>query len=186
MKEFTIKQIADELNITKPTVRKYLRQLKIEPIRVEANRLLYSAEAANSIAAEVGSSFLFETEISENQTEKIGNETEISENQNGKTENKTENSENKTEISENGEAFASVLALLREEIAKKDKEIAELKAENQKKDERIDNYIAEIIKMSGNAQYITAADKTAAIMDKSQLQQDNSKTVNKKWYQFWK
>lgn len=182
MKEFTVKQIADELHITKPTVRKYLKQLKIEPIRKEVNRLLYSGEAANSIAAAVGSSFLFELEKSENRAENSETETENSK----KPLEEAENFAEKREETENNVAFDSILVMLREEIAKKDKEIAELKAENQKKDERIDNYIAEIIKMSGNAQYITAADKTAAIMDKSQLQNDNSKTVNKKWYQFWK
>lgn len=175
MKEFTIKQIADELNITKPTVRKYLRQLKIEPIRKEVNRLLYSGEAANSIAAAVGSSFLFELENSENsEVENLKNPFE-----------KAEKPTEKREKTENNAAFDSILVMLREEIEKKDKEIAELKTQIQKKDERIDKYIEEIISMSGKAQYITAADKTATMIEKKQ-QLDNSKTVNKRWFQFWK
>jgi len=173
MKDYTVKQIADLLKVSKTTVQKYIKAAAIKYDYVEYNKQFYSYEKAKGIIKGIRENFDFSALDTENQVENSTTKTENQvENSTTKTENsqeKTENSPPKTENSTTEQDTTNrMLDMLQKEIEKKDQEIKDLR-------EKLDKAYDRIADMADKAQYITAADKTALIMDKKQQQEEVEK-----------
>lgn len=169
MKDYTVKQIADLLKVSKTTVQKYIKAAAIKYDYVEYNKQFYSYEKAKGIIKGIRENFDFSALDTENQVEnsttKTENQTENSTTKAENSQEKTENSTTKTENSTTGQDTTSrMLDMLQKEIEKKDQEIKDLR-------EKLDKAYDRIADMADKAQYITAADKTALIMDKKQQQE---------------
>lgn len=120
-KEITIKSLADELNISKPTVSKIMRDLGITPKKVLQKFVLSEDEAERIKRSFLG---LEDSKNSQsetaNQTEKTANKTENTE----KTENQIpQNSENTPQIVE---ILKKTNELLVKQLEIKDKQIESL------------------------------------------------------------
>ena len=60
MKEFTVKEIADLLEVSKPTVQKAITEASIDPVRIEKNKYrMYSYADTVAIIKAVKSDFDF-------------------------------------------------------------------------------------------------------------------------------
>ena len=137
--EYTVKEIADLLQVSKTTVQKVIKANNIVYDYVSKNKQYYSYEKAKQIIGLLRKDFDF-TKLEISQT---------------KLENKIENS--KTDI----DTVNRMLDMLQQEIEKKDKTIQDLQ-------NKLDKAYTQITDLATKAQYITAADKTAQIMDKQQ------------------
>lgn len=137
--EYTVKEIADTLEVSKTTVQKVIKANNIVYDYVSKNRQYYNYEKTKQIIGLLRADFDFS---------KL-------ENSPTKTENQTENSP--TDIV----TINRMLDMLQQEIEKKDKTIQDLQ-------DKLDKAYTQITDLATKAQYITAADKTAQIMDKQQ------------------
>lgn len=163
-KSYTVKDIADILKISKPTVRKYLSELS-EKVKkdnyYEYNRLYISENCFKEIEKIIGKS--------ENSIEKAENNIGNLEDNIGKVKNNTENSENSTGKLEN--ALEQQITFLSEQIKEKDKQLAE-------KDKQIDALTTALNNAQENNKSLTdalvaaqtlhaATIQTTALVDKS-------------------
>ena len=136
MKEkWTVRDIAERCQCSKPTVRTTAKSLGLEPIEKEKNRVLYSQESADSIFFAIVSKSKKELHKSENgkEVENEKNRTESAESGDNRlfqAESESENkSENKSESKmENGKYedfpfWERELEFLREQIKIKDEQI---------------------------------------------------------------
>ena len=163
MAEYTTKQIADLLDVSKPTVQKVINAKGIEASRIEKNKFrYYSAEQAEVIIREIKEDFDFSI-LSEStaNTEKVCNDT-------AKVIDKPPTD---TEI------ISRMLDMMKDEMAKKDREL-------ERKDKQIESLQADLKEaykqigtLAGQASYITAADKTAQIMDMKQAAAGNEEPI---------
>lgn len=163
-KSYTVKDIADILKISKPTVRKYLSELSEEVKKdnyYEYNRLYISENCFKEIEKIIGKS--------ENNIEKAENNTGNLEDNIGKVKNNTENSENSAGKLEN--ALEQQITFLSEQIKEKDKQLAE-------KDKQIDALTTALNNAQENNKSLTdalvaaqtlhaATIQTTALVDKS-------------------
>ena len=162
--EYTVKEIADLLQVSKTTVQKTIKVNNIIYDYISKNKQYYSYEKAKQIIGLLRKDFDFsklensqtklENQIENSKTETENSQTKI-ENSQTKTENQVENS--KTDI----DTVNRMLDMLQQEIEKKDKTIQDLQ-------NKLDKAYTQITDLATKAQYITAADKTAQIMDKQQ------------------
>ena len=176
MKDFTVKDIADLLKVSKTTVQKYIKTASIQYDYIERNKQFYGPEKAKEIIKSIKPEFDLselgfansqeETENSKTETENSKTETENSKEKLEKSQTESENSQEKTANSEiSADATQRMLDMLQQEIEKKDKMITDLQ-------EKLDKAYDKIADMADKAQYITAADKTAQLMDKQQKKED--------------
>ena len=155
--EYTVKEIADLLQVSKTTVQKTIKANNIIYDYISKNKQYYSYDSTKQIIGLLRKDFDF-SKLENSQT-KLENQIENSqtkiENSETKTENQVENS--KTDI----DTVNRMLDMLQQEIEKKDKTIQDLQ-------NKLDKAYTQITDLATKAQYITAADKTAQIMDKQQ------------------
>lgn len=182
MKFYSVKEIADLVGVSKPTVAKQIKEAMIDCDEVHKGKQLYNLEHTKQIISRVNPFFDLES-ISElgEAAQNAANEREAAQNQPPNAEKQAEISTKDSQTAEKVEA--EIVALLRSELERKNKEIDELKAQLIVKDERIDRLYQKIEEYSDKAMFITAADKTAVIMDKSQPPKEDTK---KHWFTFWK
>ena len=169
--KYTVKELSELLKVSKPTVQRAIKELKIEPVEIVKNKFRYYSQqdAENIVKAVIGEDDLNFSQFfatSEN-TETPQNVSQNTENepqnvsQSGRTHRNTEN------ISNDNEAIKTMLSMLQKEIEKKDQMINDLQ-------NRLDNAYIKIADMADKAQYIAAADKTVLLMDKKQQMDDDS------------
>ena len=84
-----------------------------------------------------------------------------SDNQVDKNDNRADNQVDNSKPSVESEAFLMLLEMMKQEIAKKDDEIKDLR-------DKLDHAYSRIGELAEQAHYITAADKTAQIMEKQE------------------
>lgn len=162
MKDFTVKDIADLLKVSKTTVQKYIKAASIQYDYIERNKQFYGPEKAKEIIKSIKPEF----DLSELGFANSQEETENSKEKLEKSQTESENSQEKTANSEiSADATQRMLDMLQQEIEKKDKMITDLQ-------EKLDKAYDKIADMADKAQYITAADKTAQLMDKQQKKED--------------
>ena len=216
MKFYTVKEIADILNVSKTTIQKAIKAANIEYDKIEKNRQYYCIDKTKQIIIKINKNFNydalqedFKTENSptetENQIENSPTETENQiENSKTKTENQIENSKTKSENSptetENSKTIDKALEILENQLEEKDNTIKDLQEKLAAAYSQISEQSRTIADLATKAQYITAADKTAQIMDKQQKEKENktsaandiiqydesNKYKKKKWFEFWK
>ena len=203
MKFYTVKEIADILGVSKTTVQKAIKAAAIECDKVEKNRQYYSLEKTKQIIIKANKDFDLDTlqvglEV-ENSPTKTENQTEnsqiLTENSPTKTENQTENSP----------TIDKALEILEKQLDEKNSTIKDLQEKLAAAYSQISEQSKTIADLATKAQYITAADKTAQIMDKQQKQEEMKASAaatdivqtepqeeqpkpqkEKKWFEFWK
>ena len=206
MKFYTVKEIADILGVSKTTVQKAIKAAAIEFDKVEKNRQYYSFEKTKQIIAKVNKDFDLGTlqvglEV-ENSPTKTENQTENSQ---ILTENSPTESENSKTQTENSPTIEKALEILEKQLDEKDSTIKDLQEKLAAAYSQISEQSKTIADLATKAQYITAADKTAQIMDKQQKQEEMKASAaaadivqtepqeeqpklqkEKKWFEFWK
>ena len=173
MKFYTVKEIADILGVSKTTVQKAIKAAAIEFDKVEKNRQYYSFEKTKQIIVKVNKDFDLGTlqvglEV-ENSPTKTENQTENSQ---ILTENSPTESENSKTQTENSPTIEKALKILEKQLDEKDSTIKDLQEKLAAAYSQISEQSKTIADLATKAQYITAADKTAQIMDKQQKQEE--------------
>ena len=206
MKFYTVKEIADILGVSKTTVQKAIKAAAIEFDKVEKNRQYYSFEKTKQIIIKANKDFDLDTlqvglEV-ENSPTKTENQTENSQ---ILTENSPTESENSKTQTENSPTIEKALEILEKQLDEKDSTIKDLQEKLAAAYSQISEQSKTIADLATKAQYITAADKTAQIMDKQQKQEEMKASAaaadieqtepqeeqpkpqkEKKWFEFWK
>jgi len=200
MKYYTMKDIADTLKVSKTTVRKAIKAAAIDYDKVESNKYFYSIDKTKQIIKNINSDFDLrglqsdlETENSETKFANSQTETAIL-TANSQTE--TENSETKFANSqtetENSKTIEVALNILEKQLNEKDNTIKDLQEKLAAAYTQIGEQSKTIADLAAKAQYITAADKTAQLLDKQENNQEETKQdikevkEKKKWFEFWK
>ena len=200
MKYYTMKDIADILKVSKTTVRKAIKAAAIDYDKVESNKYFYSIDKTKQIIKNINSDFDLrglqsdlETENSETKFANSQTETEIlTANSQTETENsKTEFANSQTET-ENSKTIEVALNILEKQLNEKDNTIKDLQEKLAAAYTQIGEQSKTIADLAAKAQYITAADKTAQLLDKQENNQEETKQdikevkEKKKWFEFWK
>lgn len=165
MEEYTIKQIAELLGVSKPTVQKKIKELAVEPERKENNnRAFYSYADTIAVIRAIKPNYDFSLLPSlgakpQNETAKPQNEAQNT----AKPQNIAQNLENETAKPQNEELefLKRALSIIEAQLAEKDKQLAV-------KDEQIkdlNNRLAEAYQITRGQQYIAAADKTTELLE---------------------
>ena len=165
MIEFTTKQLAELVGVSKPTIQKAINDLNIQPERTDnTNRGYYSHSSAVSIIKKVKPNYdisLLDTfgEKPQNETEKPQNEPQETE----KPQNFSQNLESETAKPQNEqlELLRRAFSVLEAQLVEKDKQLAEKDKQIAIKDQQIQDYskrLEEAMLLTGRQQYIAAAD----------------------------
>lgn len=180
--EFTTKQIAELLGVSKPTVQKAIKELAIQPERRENNnRAYYSYGNTVSIIKRIrpnyDDSLLIElVGKPQNDTAKPQNEPQNT----AKPQNFAENSDEKIakpQTNEELEFLKRALHVIETQLAEKDKQLAV----KDKQIQDLSDRLAEAMQLTKGQQYIAAADKTTELLEadnKRQQQQDEQPIVS--------
>ena len=184
MMEYTVKQISEYLEVTKPTVQKIVNDLEITPIRTDnRNCQYYSYQDAVRIIQNRNPDFDLsllpepqsETEKLQNKTEKLERENEKLEtfsekpqNQTAKSESKPQNQKEMQQASQTQSNNQRELDLLQELVKTIQKELEEKNKQLEIKDKQIQDLsdrLAEAMQLTRGQQYIAAADKTKDLIE---------------------
>lgn len=185
MNEFSVKDIAALLGVSKPTVQSYINNNDIQASRVAKNNTrLYSydttVEIIRALDAEFDISILC-TQVpnSAKSEDEVPNLANDSENQGNLAQNLAQNSANSAkEQTEESDAIHIMLSMLQRELAAKDKMITELREEKIDLQGKLAQAYADITDLAKKAQYITAADKTTQLLDLQEKQKKEETIVN--------
>lgn len=174
--EYTVKELAELLDVSKPTVQKVINDNAIKEDKIVKNKYrYYSGQKVLFIIKNIKPDFDFS--ILMQNTEKPLETTEKSEDPIENTSQNTENTPQTPPNSQNFESFNRMLDIIEqqlkqkdEELAQKNKEIQYLREQNERDRkellDKLDKAYSKIAEMGQGAQYITAADKTVQIIDK--------------------
>ena len=193
MKYYTMRDIADILKVSKTTVRKAIKAAAIEYDKVESNKYFYSIDKTKQIIKNINSDFDLrglqsELETENSKTKFANSQTEtaiLTANSQTKTENsKTKFANSQTET-ENSKTIEVALNILEKQLNEKDNTIKDLQEKLAAAYTQIGEQSKTIADLAAKAQYITAADKTAQLLDKQENNQEEVKE-KKKWFEFWK
>ena len=154
--KFTAKQIAELLDVSKPTVQKAINKAEIKPVEIKKNKFrFYSYDDTVRIIEKIKPSFDMETleivsDKPQNETAKPQISTEKPQNETAKPQNETAKPQNAEEL----ELLRRTVAIIEKQLEEKDKQIKELS-----------DRLAEALQLTKGQQYITAADKTSALLE---------------------
>lgn len=191
--EYTVKQIAEYLEVTKPTVQKIINDLEINPIRTDNRNCQYynyqdAVRIIQNRKPEFDLSLLPEpqnetanpqkqTAKAESETAKPESQTEKSEKQIEKPQIPTEKLENQLESeAEHRRENQRELDLLQGELEFLKDLVKSIQKELEKKDNQLEikdkqiqdlsDRLADAMQLTRGQQYIAAADKTKELVDK--------------------
>ena len=162
MREFTVKDLAELLGVSKPTIQRAINAAAIEADREDGQTRYYSHAAAAAISAKVKPDFDFSACVG-------GSETPT-------------NVPPQTETppqADSMEFMRAMLTTIQEQLAAKDKQIAAYEAQIAMKDKQIEDYsarLAEAMELTRGQQYIAAADKTAGLLEAA-ANQENEEVI---------
>ena len=172
MIDYTVKEIADLLGVSKTTIQKAIKAAAIEFDYVERNKYFYKWDKVKKIISSIRPDFDFtklansQTETDNSQTE-TNNQTDNSQMQGEHSQTETANSQtetdNQTDNSQTGEiaALHRLIDLVQQQLAEKDKQL-EIK---DKQIAALNDRLAEAMQLTQGQQYIAAADKTKQLME---------------------
>lgn len=200
MNYYTMKDIADTLKVSKTTVRKAIKAAAIDYDKVESNKYFYSIDKTKQIIKNINSDFDLrglqsdlETENSETKFANSQTETAIlTENSQTETENSETKFANSQTETENSKTIEVALNILEKQLNEKDNTIKDLQEKLAAAYTQIGEQSKTIADLAAKAQYITAADKTAQLLNKQENNQEETKQhikevkEKKKWFEFWK
>ena len=162
-KLYTVKEIADLLSVSKPTIQRYINTAAIEPDKEENQCRYYNFDKAVKIIKAVNAEF----DIS-----RIAADHEAPQNDAPQTATPPQNAEI--------EILKSVIATIQEQLVIKDKQIANMDRQIAAYEDQITDYSKRLkvaLELTKGQQYIAAADKTAQIMDKESAGKENINTA---------
>ena len=164
-KLYTVKEIADLLSVSKPTIQRYINTAAIEPDKEENQCRYYNFDKAVKIIKAVNAEF----DIS-----RIAADHEAPQNDAPQTATPPQNAEI--------DILKSVIATIQEQLVIKDKQIANMDRQIAAYEDQITDYskrLKEALELTKGQQYIAAADKTAQIMDKESAGKENIVATNR-------
>ena len=168
MKEYSVKDIAELLSVSKPTIQRAIKAAAIDPDRVEGQTQLYSYEKAAVIIDKVRPGFDVsacaatppnEAEHAATPPQKPQNVAE----QNRNTDTAAATPPQESELKLLRDMFDAV----RVQLAEKDKQIAAYQEQIAMQNKQIQDYsdrLREAMQLTKGQQYIAAADKTANLL----------------------
>ena len=185
-KLYTVKEIAELLNVSKPTIQRYINTAAIEPDKEENQCRYYSYDKAVEIIKAVNAEF----DIS-----RIAADHEAPQNEAPQTATPPQNAQNTATEPQNDapqtatppqnaeiDILKSVIATIQEQLVIKDKQIANMDRQIAAYEDQITDYskrLKEALELTKGQQYIAAADKTAQIMDKESAGKENIVATNR-------
>ena len=164
-KLYTVKGIAELLNVSKPTIQRYINTAAIEPDKEENQCRYYNFDKAVKIIKAVNAEF----DIS-----RIAADHEAPQNDAPQAATPPQNAEI--------DILKSVIATIQEQLVIKDKQIANMDRQIAAYEDQITDYskrLKEALELTKGQQYIAAADKTAQIMDKESAGKENIVATNR-------
>ena len=164
-KLYTVKEIADLLSVSKPTIQRYINTAAIEPDKEENQCRYYNFDKAIKIIKAVNAEF----DIS-----RIAADHEAPQNDAPQAATPPQNAEI--------DILKSVIATIQEQLVIKDKQIANMDRQIAAYEDQITDYskrLKEALELTKGQQYIAAADKTAQIMDKESAGKENIVATNR-------
>ena len=183
-KLYTVKEIADLLSVSKPTIQRYINTAAIEPDKEENQCRYYNFDKAVKIIKAVNAEF----DIS-----RIAADHEAPQNDAPQTATPPQNAPQTATAPQNDapqtatppqnaeiEILKSVIATIQEQLVIKDKQIANMDRQIAAYEDQITDYskrLKEALELTKGQQYIAAADKTAQIMDKESAGKENINTA---------
>ena len=185
-KLYTVKEIADLLSVSKPTIQRYINTAAIEPDKEENQCRYYNFDKAVKIIKAVNAEF----DIS-----RIAADHEAPQNDAPQTATPPQNAQNAATPPQNDapqtatppqnaeiDILKSVIATIQEQLVIKDKQIANMDRQIAAYEDQITDYskrLKEALELTKGQQYIAAADKTAQIMDKESAGKENIVATNR-------
>ena len=183
-KLYTVKEIADLLSVSKPTIQRYINTAAIEPDKEENQCRYYNFDKAVKIIKAVNAEF----DIS-----RIAADHEAPQNDAPQTATPPQNAPQTATEPQNDapqtatppqnaeiEILKSVIATIQEQLVIKDKQRANMDRQIAAYEDQITDYskrLKEALELTKGQQYIAAADKTAQIMDKESAGKENINTA---------
>ena len=151
MREFTVKDLAEILGVSKPTIQRAINAAAIAANREDKQTRYYDEAAAAAISAKVKPDFDFFACVGE------------------PTQTETPTQDGSMEF------MRAMLSTIQEQLAAKDKQIAAYEAQIAMKDKQIEDYsarLAEAMELTRGQQYIAAADKAAGLLEAAGNQEE--------------
>ena len=173
-KLYTVKEIADLLSVSKPTIQRYINTAAIEPDKEENQCRYYNFDKAVKIIKAVNAEF---------DIARIAADHEAPQNDAPQTATAPQNDAPQTATPPQNaeiEILKSVIATIQEQLVIKDKQIANMDRQIAAYEDQITDYskrLKEALELTKGQQYIAAADKTAQIMDKESAGKENINTA---------
>ena len=183
-KLYTVKEIADLLSVSKPTIQRYINTAAIEPDKEENQCRYYNFDKAVKIIKAVNAEF----DIS-----RIAADHEAPQNDAPQTATPPQNAPQTATPPQNAPQTATEpqndapqtatppqIATIQEQLVIKDKQIANMDRQIAAYEDQITDYskrLKEALELTKGQQYIAAADKTAQIMDKESAGKENINTA---------
>lgn len=187
---FTVKEISKIIEVSKPTIQKAINNKKIEADHSKGQYRYYNLEQVKEIIREIYPGFDFsvfaggaeEPPKSQNEVQNPQTEPKILQNevQNPQTE------PPKPPTTQNQDALQKALEIMQKELENKNEQIKDLQQQLTAANSQISSLASQISDLAKAASYITAADKTAKIIDQQQKESEEEQGKKKKWFQFWK
>jgi excisionase family DNA binding protein len=183
MREFTVKDLAELLGVSKPTIQRAINAAAIEADREDGQTRYYSFDTAAAISAKVKPEFDFLGVVGGSDVPPHdATQTETPQNQTQNTATTPPNVPPQTETppqADSMEFMRAMLTTIQEQLAAKDKQIAAYEAQIAMKDKQIEDYsarLAEAMELTRGQQYIAAADKTAGLLEAA-ANQENEEVI---------
>ena len=174
MNEYSIRQIAELLKVSKPTVQKIANRLEIKPSRIddETNRRYYNLEDTERIIAEKEPNFDFAVlrkaeKIGANTAKEPQNFAESGAKGTANTAKEPQNFAESTEKPQNVEGSSEIellkhtLAIIEKQLEEKDKQLSI----KDKQIQDLSDRLAEAMQLTKGQQYIAAADKATELIE---------------------
>ena len=161
---YTVKEIADLLQVSKTTIQKIVKAADIDFDHMEKNRQYYSLDQTKEIIKNFKPDFDFS--IFENQSENLQTKSEKEEEKNEKSQtdfekSQTKNGNSQTENTDQIQTLNRMLDLIQKQLEEKDKQLAI----KDKQIEDLSERLKEAMHLTKEAQFITAADKTQQLLE---------------------
>lgn len=160
-KLYTVKEIADLLQVSKPTVQRAINAAGIEADKEDnKHSRFYSVEKARQIILSINADFDVASLAKQTDTSETFGETPQQTPQNDATQSETPPQTGDLEL------VKAMLTTLQGQLAAKDKQIAALEEQLVVKDRQINDYsarLAEAMELTKGQQYISAAEKVERI-----------------------
>ena len=176
MREFTVKDIAELLGVSKPTIQRAINAAAIDAAREDKQTRYYDLDAAAAISEKVKPGFDFSACVGCSDTPQNDSE------HRQKPQNDAEQTATPPQDS-SIELMRAMLITIQEQLAAKDKQIAAYEAQIAMQNDQIKEYsdrLKEAMELTRGQQYIAAADKTVELLETTAGQSENPDTLQHK------